>query len=60
MADEKSRMEMDLWMPFDPALPQEGKLPKKNGVGTGRKIKSRPHFSELGRLKDQKIGKWKG
>ena len=47
MADEKSRMEMDLWMPFDPALPQEGKLPKRNGVGTGRKIKSRPLFQKL-------------
>ena len=57
MVNEKSRMEMDLWMPFDPALSQKGKLPKKNGVGTGKKIKSRPHFSEVERLKDQKIGK---
>lgn len=57
MVNEKSRMEMDPWMLFDPALPQEGKLPKRNSVGTDRKIKSRPHFSEVGRLKDQKIEK---
>ena len=57
MADEKSRMEMDPWMLSDPALPKKGKLPKRNGVGTGKKIKSRPHFSEVERLKDQKLGK---
>lgn len=47
MADEKSRMEMVPWMLSDPALPKKGKLPKRNGVGTGRKIKSRPLFQKL-------------
>ena len=47
MADEKSRMEMVPWMLSDPALPKKGKLPKRNGVETGRKIKSRPLFQKL-------------